>query len=90
MDNDSPGFEKLLRETSKNYPRKMIAVISGLEINAFTTDGRESHLELMKDYLSGRLSSTLMNKLLQMVLTVLFIGNILESEKKLNKQLLRS
>lgn len=88
-ENDSPGIGLLMEQLSQGKQPNLVALISGLEIHG-EDPTEEDALGLLRDCLTGQWGSEVIASLLKCLEALLFLGNYIRFDNKVNKQLLRS
>lgn len=85
---DNPSIGHLLQKIAAGERPRLIALVSGVELEASAKDVIDD-VSLLRDFLVGNLASDTLIGLLSSIQTVVFTGNFIPSDKRVNKQLLR-
>lgn len=86
---DNPGIGHLLQKIAAGERPRLITLVSGVELEA-SAESLIDDVSLLRDFLVGNLASDSLAGLLGSIQSVVFTGNFIPSDKKINKQLLRS
>jgi hypothetical protein len=85
---DNPSIAHLLQKIAAGQLPRLVAFVSGVNLDPQSEDVIND-VSLLRDFLVGNIASDSLKLLLNCIQSVVFTGNYISSNKKLNKQLLR-
>jgi hypothetical protein len=87
-DEDNPSIAHLLQKIAASQNPRLVALVSGVELDP-QAEEVINDVSLLRDFLLGNIASDSLKLLLNCIQTVVFTGNYIPSDKRINKQLLR-